>query len=51
MSLSVMHVLANCRIKSIEALLGDFVDLRLPFVVIVVEPFVIGINILIITYF
>jgi len=51
MSLISMHVRANWRIISIEALLGDFIDFGLTTVddKVVVEPFVIGIDFLIIT--
>lgn len=45
-----MHVRANWRIISIDALLGDFIDFGLTVDdKVVVEPFVIGIDFLIIT--
>ena len=45
MSFITTHVLANCLIISIDALLGDFMDLRADDDdKIVVEPFVIGIK-------
>lgn len=50
MSLISIYVRANWRIISIEALLGDFIDFGLTVDdKVVVEPFVIGINILIFT--